>query len=84
MTGGHGWRTARALRLPEPDDVVTIKEADDCYGLGDIRMRLTVVGNGRPVHDGAEWVQVEGIELCHDDSEIEPRSALVRAAALVR
>ena len=26
MTGGHGWRTARALRLPEPDDVVTIKE----------------------------------------------------------
>ena len=84
MTGGQGWRTARALPLPEPGDVVTIKEADYCYGPGDIRLRLTVVGNGKPIHEGAEWVQVEGIELNRDDSERGPRSALVRASALVR
>jgi hypothetical protein len=54
------------------------------YGLGDIRLRLTAVGDGKPVHESAEWVQVAGVERRGDDSELGPRSALVRVAALVR
>ncbi|GEM_PF-6299225 len=49
MTGSTGWRLPAGLTLAQPGDIVTIKEPDYCYGLGDLRMRLTVVGDGSPV-----------------------------------
>jgi hypothetical protein len=83
VTAAKAWRVPRGRNLATPDDVVLIREADYCYGLGDLRLRLTVVGDGKPVHESAEWVQVGGVELRQDDTEIGPRSALVRVSALV-
>ncbi|WP_130512954.1 hypothetical protein [Krasilnikovia cinnamomea] len=75
-----GWRR----NLPQPGDTVTIKEADYCYGQGDIRLRLTAVGDGGQVPEGAEWVEVHGVELTSDGRARGPRYALVRASALRR
>jgi hypothetical protein len=74
----------RPAKLATAGDIVTIRQADYCYGLGDLRLRLTRVGNGRNVHDRAEWVEVEGVEVRTDDTDGSVRKALVRVAALVR
>ena len=73
---------AGAFKLAQPGDVVTIGEADYCYGLGALHLRLTAVGDGSPVHESAEWVQVEGVELTRDGPERGERRALVQVSAL--
>jgi hypothetical protein len=83
MTGSTGWRRPAGLTLAQPGDIVTIREPDYCYGLGELRLRVTVVGGGSPVHEGAEWVQIVGAELNKDGSERGERRALVRVSALV-
>ncbi|MFG1953356.1 hypothetical protein [Micromonospora sp. NPDC048830] len=65
-------------------DVVTIAEADYCYGTGPLRLRITQRPAGLD-HPALEWVELTGVELRPDGSPApgdQARTALVRVAAL--
>ncbi|MEH1016055.1 hypothetical protein V6U90_23460 [Micromonospora sp. CPCC 206060] len=63
-------------------EVVTVAEADYCYGRGTLRLRITEEPVGHPA---LEWIELTGLEQWsyggrwHDG---RPRTALVRIAAL--
>ncbi|MEH0981186.1 hypothetical protein [Micromonospora sp. CPCC 205556] len=78
------------MTRPEPTpllvvgDLVTISEADYCYGTGPLRLRITAEAAGTS-HPGLEWVELTGVEIRPDGSEArggQLRTALVRVAAL--
>jgi hypothetical protein len=60
-------------------DVIKVAEADYCYRLGELYLRLTKIGTTHRQADG-QWVSLEGIELRSDGSIFRPdsRPALVR------
>lgn len=67
-------------------DLVTVGEADYCYGTGPLRLRLTAppIGLDRV---GLEWVELTGVPLHPDGSVAQggrSRTVLVRVAALHR
>ena len=63
--------------------VQVFAEADYCYGVGSVRMRIEHVDRANPVdYAGARWYQVVGVQLNHDGTERGRRSLLVRAARL--
>nr|MDT0657611.1 hypothetical protein [Micromonospora sp. DSM 115978] len=64
-------------------DLIRIPEADYCYGLGELLMRITVVPASAHV-PGLEWVELAGVPIGYRGREGTPRSALVRASALRR
>jgi hypothetical protein len=66
--------------LVEVGQVLSIKEADYCYGVGDLRLRVTRVAPNQ--HPDVEWIRVVGMALRPDGSDFEPRDVLVRASAL--
>ena len=72
-------------RVPVTDgEIVTVGEADYCYGVGPLRLRITEppVDLDRP---GPEWVELTGREIRYDRGEPVDgrlRTALVRVTAL--
>ncbi|SCE64587.1 hypothetical protein [Micromonospora mirobrigensis] len=73
-------------RFPHLGQVVTVAEADYCYGTGSLRLRLTEEPVGLD-HPRIERVELIGVELRRDGTEAaggRTRSALVRVAALRR
>lgn len=66
-------------------NVIVIAEADYRYGVGKLRLRLDRVDRLHPVpFDGEDWLQVEGVQLTADGTELRPRRVLVRARSLPR
>jgi hypothetical protein len=58
-------------------------EADCCYGVGSVTMRIEHVDRANPVnYDGANWYQVVGMQLNHNGTERGHRSLLVRVTRL--
>lgn len=61
--------------------VIRVAEADYCYGLGELILRVIEIGAIQ--RDGGEpWVALRGIQLRSNGAEGVERSALVRVAAL--
>lgn len=78
------------MTRPEPaplvavGEVVTVAEADYCYGAGPLRLRVTAAPADVD-HPGLEWIVLSGREIWYDRGEPRdgrPRTALVRVAAL--
>ncbi|MBY8870971.1 hypothetical protein K7640_03825 [Micromonospora sp. PLK6-60] len=73
-------------RFPFLGQTVTVPEADYCYGVGPLRLRVTREPAGLD-HPQLEWVELTGVELRPDGTEAaggRTRTALVRVAALRR
>ncbi len=64
-------------------DVIHVGEADYCFGVGDLRLRVVEVGAVQGFHDGL-WVSLVGLALRADGSRVsvEPQHVLVRVTAL--
>lgn len=60
--------------------VLRIPEADYCYGLGLLVLRVTDVDE-QP-QPGVEWLRVQGVEVRPDGSDGDRRDVLVRTSAL--
>ncbi|MEV8503337.1 hypothetical protein AB0368_00745 [Actinoplanes sp. NPDC051475] len=73
-------------KRPEPlvqiGDLVEIPEADYCYGLGVLRMRITAMNVTPQDVSRLEWVRLVGVPIFSHDQEGPEREALVRVAAL--
>lgn len=65
--------------------VVRVAERDFMYGLGELVLRVTAVGDVLHLSDGP-WLELTGVQLRHDESVYlpRPRHALVRLSALDR
>jgi hypothetical protein len=63
--------------------VVTLAEADYCYGVGPVTLRVERIDAANPVqYDGEPWYQVEGVALRVDGSELGHRQVLARGRRL--
>jgi hypothetical protein len=60
--------------------VLALGEADYCYGIGPLALRVTAVD---PPDDSGEWVRLCGFELW-PEGEGDIRDVLVRVAAIRR
>jgi hypothetical protein len=62
-------------------DVVDLAEADYCYGVGPVKLRLTVAVDltGIP---SLEWVAVQGVEIRPDGTDGAVRHVVARVSAL--
>jgi hypothetical protein len=68
-----------AVRIP----VRRFDEADYCYGVGSLSIRIERVDWANPqTRDGENWYQVYGMEISDDGREIGRRQALVRGRRL--
>ena len=68
--------TARAF-------VVVLDERDYRYGTGELRMRVEFVDRAGAIElDGEPWIQIRGVRLRRDGTEMGPLQLLVRAARL--
>lgn len=66
--------------MPVPGTVLALEEADYCYGLGPIALRLTAV---EPPAPGEEWLRVTGREVL-PASDGGLREVMIRLAAVPR
>ncbi|WP_231956816.1 MULTISPECIES: hypothetical protein [unclassified Actinoplanes] len=58
-------------------------EADYCYGIGPIRLRVVRVDRHRPIpHEGEVWLAVQGIVVDPDGREGAVREVLIRAGCV--
>lgn len=64
-------------------DTVTFKEADYCFGSGDMTLRITELPSDH-LPSGSDWIQVTGAQIAWNGGEIGERTALVRTTALSR
>ena len=66
-------------------DVIKVAEPDYCYGVGELRMRITKIGPVQEQQDGL-WVSLEGLTLRPDGSQTDARGrhALVRVRGVKR
>jgi len=75
-------------KRPEPlvqvGDLVEIPEADYCYGLGVLKMRITAMTVTPQEVSRLEWVRLIGVPIYSNGQEGSEREALVRVAALRR
>jgi hypothetical protein len=65
-------------------DVIEVNDDRDYrYGVGPLFLRVTRIGGRQRVADG-EWLDLDGLELRSDGSQVEPqpRHAEVRVTAL--
>ena len=63
--------------------VIVLDERDYRYGTGELRLRVEAVDRAGPMElDGEPWIQVRGVRLRRDGSEVGPLQVLVRAACL--
>ena len=65
--------------------VLTFREVDYQYGVGDLRLRIERINVADPaVYDGEIWYPVEGIQVGADGADLRRRLVLVRARCLPR
>lgn len=70
MTGGAG-------------TVSQFGEADYCYGIGPLRIRVERIDWAAPVlYDGENWYEVDGVEIGPTGMVIGRRTALIRGRRL--
>lgn len=63
--------------------VILLAEADYCYGVGELRLRVERVDRNHPINENGEaWYPVEGVQLGGDGRELRRRQATVRASRL--
>ncbi|GAA1541134.1 hypothetical protein GCM10009827_070700 [Dactylosporangium maewongense] len=63
--------------------VVVLGEQDYRYGTGELRLRVESVDRAGPIEfDGEPWLQVRGVRLRRDGTEVGRLQVLVRAARL--
>jgi hypothetical protein len=65
-------------------DIVKITEADYCFGLGDLRLRVTAVAPDRLGRPEPGWVYLTGFTVTWNGEEQDERNVLVRVKALHR
>jgi hypothetical protein len=70
-------------QLSEPDMVLTLAEADYCYGTGPLTMRIDDIGADPTTFRRLEWVRVTGREIWPDGTE-HPREVMARVSAIQR
>ena len=70
--------------LVQVGDLVEIPEADYCYGLGVLKMRVTAMTVTPQEVARLEWVRLIGVPIYGHGQEGAEREALVRVAALRR
>ena len=63
-------------------DILVIDEADYCYGIGTLTIRVTGIGTPRGQVKGLEWLGVAGVEIRWDGTDGDERLVLVRTSAL--
>jgi hypothetical protein len=61
------------------NDLIHLREADYCYGLGDLTLRVTALPERLP---DPEWVDITGIEILWNGNHGNERTVRVRASAL--
>lgn len=62
--------------------VLVIAEADYCYGVGTLRLRVERIGRDPVPYAGDTFYTVEGVELSRSGAELRRREVLVRARRL--
>jgi hypothetical protein len=65
-----------------PGDLLQIAEADYCYGVGTLVIRVIEVAAPSPVLLGATWSFVKGMEVAWNGQDKRVRTVLVRNTAL--
>jgi len=75
-----------ARKRPEPlvqvGDLIEIPEADYCYGVGVLKMRVTAMTVAPHEVFRLEWVRLMGVPVYSHDQEGPEREPLVRVSAL--
>lgn len=66
-----------------PGTVLSIAEADYCYGRGTLTLRIEKIGADPRSFSKLEWVRVVGVEIGWD-ADRERREVMVRVSALPR
>jgi len=66
--------------VPVPGTVLALDEADYCYGLGPIALRVTAV---EPPAAGEEWLHITGREV-HPSADGGLREVMIRLSAVPR
>ena len=67
----------------EVGTLVRIEEADYCYGIGPLILRLTVKPNHEAIRGGLEWVELTGVEIRGSSGrEAGERTVLARVAGV--
>jgi hypothetical protein len=61
------------------NDLLHLKEPDYCYGVGDLVLRVTGIGNPSP---GTEWLEIMGHEIDVNGIQGRERHVSVRVDAL--
>jgi hypothetical protein len=67
--------------LVQVGEVIRVAERDYCFGIGELRMRITIVPASARI-PGLEWVELVGIPLARDGRVGPERAVLIRVAAL--
>ena len=64
-------------------DTIDVNECDYRFGVGQLTLRLTQIGQRQRTADG-DWIDVEGLELRDDGSQIsqQPRPVSVRVSGV--
>ena len=70
------------MRPIKPGDIVGIEQADYCYGLGTLTLRVTEIGVDLARIPALEWVRLRGIEIRWDGTDGNEREVFVRVSAL--
>jgi hypothetical protein len=74
--------TSRPEPLVQVGDVIEVPEADYCYGLGTLIMRITTMTVAPHEVARLEWVRLVGVPIYTQGREGPEREALVRVTAL--
>jgi hypothetical protein len=68
---------------PQRGQVAVFAEADYCYGLGPLTLRIQGIDWSAPVwYDGENWYQVSGVEVDANGKTFGHRQVLVRGRRL--
>ena len=64
-------------------ETIRLAERDYCYGVGELHLRLTSIGEVEQHPDG-EWLKLAGIQLRRDGTQlsVQPREVLVRVTSV--
>src|SRR4051794_4913344 len=58
--------------------VLVLAEADYCYGIGTLKIKLERVDRSNPIrYDGDVWFQMQGVQVGSGGTELGPRQVLV-------
>nr|MDT0662330.1 hypothetical protein [Micromonospora sp. DSM 115978] len=66
------------------DALIVLAEADYCYGLGPLRLRLTVTPTAQALWDSLEWIELTGVEIQpRSGREVQRRTVLARTSGIM-